>query len=193
MAGVTKSASFKQRAFITGLVGYFKYAEMKRHLNKIDELLRRRLRMCIWKSWKLVRTKLKNLVKFGIAQYQSWQWANTRKSYWHTSNSWILSIAIDNDKLRTAGYPTLLDCYRKYLSYIRNLRIPNGTYGGMRGETGLFPVSPTRLLNTQINLHLLIGFSYSSSVSKGHLDRFFPPSWLSEIPNSLATLETFPR
>nr|WP_259326513.1 group II intron maturase-specific domain-containing protein [Segatella copri] len=36
---------------------------MKRFLIEIDEWLRGRLRMCIWKSWKRVKTRIANLIK----------------------------------------------------------------------------------------------------------------------------------
>ena len=51
---------------IRGWVSYFKYAYAKENLRAIDEWLRRRIRMCIWKCWKLPRTRVRNLIKCGI-------------------------------------------------------------------------------------------------------------------------------
>lgn len=104
------------RLFITGWLEYFKLADMRNILQEIDQWYRRRLRMCIWKSWKRVKTRFRNLIKCGIEKSQAWEWANTRKGHWHIAKSWILSRALDNDKLRQANYPFLLDCYRKVLS-----------------------------------------------------------------------------
>lgn len=73
---------------------YFKYADMKNRIADTDEWFRRRLRMCIWKCWKKVRTRLANLMKCGIAKYQAWQWVNTRKGYWRIAGSPILTRAI---------------------------------------------------------------------------------------------------
>ena len=42
---------------------------MRKHLQILDEWLRRRIRMCAWKGWKKVKTKFKNLVKLGTAKY----------------------------------------------------------------------------------------------------------------------------
>ena len=50
--------------------------------------------MCYWKQWKKVSTKYKNLVKLGTTKQKAWEHANTRKSYWHTANSLILSTTI---------------------------------------------------------------------------------------------------
>ena len=106
----------KLRQFIVGWVEYFKLADMKGHLRGIDEWLRRRIRMCIWKCWKKVKTRYKNLMRCGIDKNQSWMWANTRKGYWCIAGSPIVSRAINNDNLRKAGYLTLSDYYRKVTS-----------------------------------------------------------------------------
>jgi RNA-directed DNA polymerase len=54
------------RQYITGWVNYFKLADMKSLLPKVDEWYRRRLRMIIWKHWKRISTRLRNLIKLGI-------------------------------------------------------------------------------------------------------------------------------
>jgi hypothetical protein len=101
------------RQYITGWVQYFKLADMKELLIRTDEWYRRRLRMVIWKQWKRTKTKLKNLIRLGINKSKAWEWANTRKGYWHTANSFILSRTITNERLRKAGYVFLSDHYRK--------------------------------------------------------------------------------
>jgi group II intron reverse transcriptase/maturase len=104
------------RQFIRGWLEYFKLADMKSRLVEIDQWYRRRLRMCIWKCWKKINTRFKNLCRCGIDKQKAWEWANTRKGYWHISNSFILSRALTNENLRRANYPFLTDCYRKMLS-----------------------------------------------------------------------------
>ena len=34
--------------------------------------------MCIWKSWKRVKTRIANLIKCGIDKYQAYMWGNSR-------------------------------------------------------------------------------------------------------------------
>ncbi|WP_211224624.1 group II intron reverse transcriptase/maturase [Salinimicrobium xinjiangense] len=99
--------------FVRGWVNYFKLADIKSVLRDIDFWYRRRLRMCIWKQWKRIRTKGKMLMKLGLNKYKAWQYANTRKSYWHTANSFILTRVITTQRLKKAGYPFLLDYYLK--------------------------------------------------------------------------------
>lgn len=105
------------RQFITGWVHYFKHADMKQLLMETDEWYRRRLRMVFWKQWKCISTKQTNLVKLGIAKHKAWEYANTRKGYWHIAKSWILSTSLTNERLRQGGYLFLTDCYLN----VRNL------------------------------------------------------------------------
>ena len=100
------------RSYITGWVNYFKLADMHGLLEKVDQWYRRRLRMVIWKQWKRVRTRWRNLIKLGINKYKAWEWANTRKGYWHTANSFILSRTVTIDRLKQAGFIFFSDYYR---------------------------------------------------------------------------------
>jgi hypothetical protein len=107
----SRKTALKQ--FIQGWVTCFKLADMKVLLQRTDEWLRRRIRMCIRKSRKRVKTRYMNLIRCGIDKNLAWMWANTRKGYWHTANSPILSRSINNDNLHKAGYIFLSDVYAK--------------------------------------------------------------------------------
>ncbi|WP_289143118.1 group II intron maturase-specific domain-containing protein, partial [uncultured Brevibacillus sp.] len=85
------------RRYIMGWVNYFKVADMKKLLQTTDEWMRRRIRMTYWKQWKRVRTKLGMLISLGIPKHKAWEYANTRKGYWRTSNSPILSKSLNNN------------------------------------------------------------------------------------------------
>jgi RNA-directed DNA polymerase len=101
------------RQYITGWVNYFKLADMRNLLLRIDEWYRRRIRMVIWKQWKRIRTRLRNLIKLGVKKSKALEWANTRKGYWHIANSLILKTTITSDSLRQAGFIFLSDYYQK--------------------------------------------------------------------------------
>jgi len=101
------------REYLTGWMHYFKLADMGTKLGSLDMWYRRRLRMIKWKQWKRPRTKITNLVQLGANKYRAYEWANTRKSYWHTAKSWILSTTLSNDYLKQLGYPSLLAEYKR--------------------------------------------------------------------------------
>ena len=104
------------KQYITGWVNYFKLADMKSLLLNVDEWYRRRLRMVIWKQWKRIRTRLRNLINLGIEKYKAWEYANSRKGYWRIAKSPILNRSVTNDRLIQAGYIFFTDYFRKVKS-----------------------------------------------------------------------------
>lgn len=103
----------KLKQYIRGWVNYFKIADIKSLLKETDEWMRRRIRMVLWKQWKKVKTKFERLQKLGLDKQKAWEYANTRKGYWRTANSPILSRTLQNDVLKRMGYLFLSDYYRK--------------------------------------------------------------------------------
>ena len=92
------------KVYIRGWIGYFYVADMKRILQRWNEWLRRRMRMYIWKQWKKPRTKVQNLRKLGIPEWQAYQWGNTRLGYWGIAGSAVLNRSVTNERLAQAGY-----------------------------------------------------------------------------------------
>lgn len=116
ITGRNKSMSMEQRMeklrqCIIGWANYFNMADMKKLAKTLDEWLRRRIRMCFWKQWKKIKTKHDNLVKLGISKTQAWEYANTRKSYWHTANSPILTRTLTNGYLKKIGFVSISERY----------------------------------------------------------------------------------
>lgn len=99
------------KVFIRGWLGYFHVADMKRTMKSWDEWLRRRFRMYICKQWKKPRTKVANLRKLGIPADKAYQWGNSRLGYWRIAGSPVLACSITNERLATAGYFGILNCY----------------------------------------------------------------------------------
>lgn len=96
---------------VRGWTNYFKLADAKSLLQTLDEWLRSRIRMVTWKRWKKVRTRFDNLKKTGINADRAWQWANTRKGYWRTAHSPILTRALSNERFKQVGYLTFGEVY----------------------------------------------------------------------------------
>jgi len=94
-----------------GWVNYFGIADMKKLAGELDEWIRRRLRMCIWKQWRKVKTRYDNLVQLGAESQKAWEFANTRKGYWRISNSPILNCILTNERLDKLGYLSLTKRY----------------------------------------------------------------------------------
>ena len=102
----------KLNDMIIGWVNYFKIANASRKLMELDKWIRRRLRACMWKQWKKVRTRYRNLIKFGIPKPKAYQYANTRKGYWRISNSPILNKIFNNKYFETLGLISMTKIYQ---------------------------------------------------------------------------------
>lgn len=106
----------------TGWLAYFAKADGKTKIQRMDEWLRRRLRSCIWKQWKLVRVRSRNLQRLGASKQKAYEWANTRKSYWRVSKSPILGRTITTKRLKQSGYKSLLEIYNHFHENLSNRR-----------------------------------------------------------------------
>ena len=101
----------KVKVYIRGWLGYFGIASMKTTMQRWDEWLRRRFRCYIWKQWKLPGTRVKNLMKLGMPQWQAHRNGNSRKGYWAIAGSGILTKTITNKRLAEAGYFEIQNYY----------------------------------------------------------------------------------
>ncbi|WP_334073196.1 group II intron reverse transcriptase/maturase [Paenibacillus sp. A14] len=73
--------------YMMGWIGYFRLAAAKSHCENFDKWIRRRLRMCLWKQWKLPRTRLRNLRALGVPEWAAWRMANSRRGPWEMSRN----------------------------------------------------------------------------------------------------------
>lgn len=103
----------KLNSLVRGWVNYFKIANMKNVLTEIDERLRTRIRVIIWKQWKKTRTRCEALQKLGVSFEIAFNCANSRKSYQQMCKSRYIMFAINNEKLRKRGLVFALDQYQK--------------------------------------------------------------------------------
>jgi len=100
----------KLEAVISGWVNYFAIAKGKKKMQELDELVRTRLRIGIWKQWKKPKTKRIHLIKLGIPKQKAYEWSNSRKGYCRIAHSPILCRALSN------AYFTRL----KYIGFTNN-------------------------------------------------------------------------
>ena len=98
---------------VRGWVNYFRIANMKNKITEIDEHLRVRIRVIIWKQWKKTRKKCESLQKLGVPFEIAFNCANTRKGYYQICKTRYVQFAINNERLRKRGLVFLLDQYEK--------------------------------------------------------------------------------
>ena len=98
---------------VRGWVNYFRIASMKGKISEIDEHLRIRIRVIIWKQWKKIRKRCESLQKLGVPFDIAFNCANTRKGYYQICKTRYIQFAINNERLRKRGLVFLLDQYEK--------------------------------------------------------------------------------
>lgn len=96
-----------------GWVTYFFIADAKNVFLKLDGWLRVRLRMCIWKQWKLVRTRFRELQKLGLTEQVCFKAANSRKGYCRSVHNPFLQQALSNERFREWGYSEMFAVYSR--------------------------------------------------------------------------------
>jgi RNA-directed DNA polymerase len=99
----------KMEALIRGWVNYFSIARVGHEMRDLDGLVRTRMRMGIWKQWKLPKTRVWNLLRLGSTRGKAFEWGNSRKGYCRIAHSPVLCRALNNDyftRLRYIGFAT---------------------------------------------------------------------------------------
>lgn len=89
----------KLNEYLRGWVQYFGLSQYYRPLPELDAWLRRRLRMCFWKQWRSVRTKVRELLKLGTAKKTALLTALSRKGPWHLSRTLATQTGMTNQWL----------------------------------------------------------------------------------------------
>ena len=108
----------KIRQVIMGWVQYFKYGKMKKALKYIDSKMRARLRIVIWKQWKVTKKQIKSLMKLGISLDEARGITFCRKGYQFIGHSKVINKAINNSRLKKRGLTSALDHYLKVQTVI---------------------------------------------------------------------------
>lgn len=103
----------KLKQLIYGWVNYFRIADMKILLKVVDENIRRKVRVIIWKQWKKIRKRYTCLRKLGITHREAYVTANSRRGYHHIAHTRVLESAISKERLNKRGLVNSLDHYLK--------------------------------------------------------------------------------
>lgn len=101
----------KLKQVILGWVNYFRISNMKTVMGEVDKKLRSRIRVIIWKQWKVPKRQIKSLVQLGIPEEEAKGLTFCRKGYRYIGLSKVVQRAISNKRLKQRGLPSALDHY----------------------------------------------------------------------------------
>ena len=109
----TKQKLLKMKPIIQGWVNYFSIAKAKSIMVQLDEGVRTRLRMGLWKEWKNCRTRVAKLLKLGASRQKSYEWGNSSKAYCRVAHSPILCTVLNNAYFAKEGYTGFANTYNR--------------------------------------------------------------------------------
>jgi len=116
--GVSMAWRFHKLAqYLRGWMGYFGISQYYRPIPELDEWLRRRVRMCYWKRWRWVRTKVRNLLALGTGKRAAIFTAISSKSYWHLSRTLATQTGMTNAWLEGRGLVSIRALWMKAQGY----------------------------------------------------------------------------
>ena len=99
------------KRYVIGWVNYFKLADMKNLLMKMDEWLRRRIRAIYWKQWKKVKTRCRMIRQYNLPDWKVHELANCRKGIWRAAL--MLNQILTNKEIARQGYISLTSYYEQ--------------------------------------------------------------------------------
>jgi RNA-directed DNA polymerase len=98
-------------AYLTGWVTYFRYAACKRHLRRLDEWIRRKLRCVRLKQRKRAKPIADFLQGLGVPEWNAWILALSGKGWWRKSGTPQAHQAMSVAWFRTQGLVSLSERY----------------------------------------------------------------------------------
>ncbi|WP_078431839.1 group II intron reverse transcriptase/maturase [Metabacillus halosaccharovorans] len=105
--------TLKLKQVILGWVNYFRISNMKKAMTELDKKLRSRIRVIIWKKWKVSKKRIKSLIQLGIPEEEAKGLTFCRRGYRYIGLSKVVQRAISNKRLKQRGLPSALDHYLK--------------------------------------------------------------------------------
>jgi len=93
------------RWYVIGWLNYYGHSHSYTQLLKLDQWLRRRVRLCYWKQWKRPRTRRRHLMALGISKDDVKLASRSRKGYWRMAGNSIVQRALTKQWLWKQGVP----------------------------------------------------------------------------------------
>jgi len=114
--GSLKRAIERLNPVLRGWVAYFRLTEVKGVLEELDGWIRRKLRTLLWRQWKRVYTRAKNLIKAGIDRQRAWQSATNGHGPWWNGGASHMNAAYPKSWFDRMGLVSLLETRQRLTS-----------------------------------------------------------------------------
>jgi len=102
--------------FLRGWAAYFRLSQVKNVFEDLDEWIRRKLRLILWRQWKKPRTRSKRLIQLGIERVRACASAYNGRGPWWNAGASHMNAAVTAKWLQNQGLVSLLAEHRRLAS-----------------------------------------------------------------------------
>ena len=99
---------------LRGWISYFRLTKVKGVLEELDGWIRRKLRCLLWRQWKRVYTRARNLMKAGLTEERAWWSATNQRGAWWNAGASHMNQAFRKGWFDKMGLVSLLECHRQF-------------------------------------------------------------------------------
>ena len=101
---------------LRGWMAYFRLTELKGVLEELDGWIRRKLRVLLWRQWKRVYPRARNLMRAGLEEKRAWQSATNGHGPWWNGGASHMNAAYPKSRFDRMGLVSLLDTLQRFPS-----------------------------------------------------------------------------
>ena len=105
---------YELNQMIQGWVVYFRLANSKGHLEKLESWILRHLRKIKWRQWKTSRTRFNKLMAFDVNRNKAARVAWGRSGPWFNSATSAMNFALNRSYFNSLGWKGVINLYNKY-------------------------------------------------------------------------------
>jgi RNA-directed DNA polymerase len=101
---------------LRGWIAYFRLTEVKGVLEELDGWIRHKLRTLLWRQWKRVHARAKNLMRAGIDEVRAWRSATNQRGPWWNGGASHMNAAYPKSWFDRMGLVSLLEARQRLTS-----------------------------------------------------------------------------
>ena len=102
--------------FLRGWVAYFRLSQVKNVFEELDQWIRRRLRLILWRQWKKPRTRAGKMIRLGIEKVKAYTSAYNGRGPWWNAGASHMNAAVPAKGLDRQGLTSLLAEHQRLAS-----------------------------------------------------------------------------
>jgi RNA-directed DNA polymerase len=119
--------------YLRGWINYYRIADAKKTLHRIDEWIRRRLRLILWRQWKRNWTRRNKLISAGLTEQRAVESAFNGRGPWWNSGASHMNQAFTKRYFQKLE---LISLQEKFLDYKKTVTNRTAVYGTVRTVVG---------------------------------------------------------